>query len=388
MQTLTETPQPKQGRLKGAFKWLWPLVGFAILATGQALLGAIHWLNLPTDSLAAFKLITFPELKYPPYFWTVLLIVGVGLLLLIGGSRTVSVTTVRDFEMAVRPALHPKLAARWRVPFLILIVATSLTVGAAVWLAISNKGDLPPLVWLVALVLVSLTLYTVDRNAGSQSVPTGVETVVIAGYLLWLLLLGFLFKNIGDQDLPLRVIIGLVGGAAAFGLWRTKFLSGEIVALGLLGLLGMAIYTYGLTDWKYAYVGDEYAFFDKANHLLIHVDTNNLLAANGVYDLNPVFASYIHSFTMALYGPHVFGWRIGETLHGVAGRANVVSFCARFCFRARRRVSRANLPGFASPVGSIQSRLQQFASPGSPRDGSGFGGAGSPTPLLARCLSV
>ncbi len=330
MQTLTETLQPKQSGFKRTFKLFWSLVGFAILLVGQALFGAIHWLNLPTDSLASLKLITFPELKYPSYFWTVLLIAGGGLLILLWSLCKVSVSTVRDFETAAPPALRFKAPAQWRIPFLVLIVATVIMAGAAIWLAISNRGDLHPLVWLAALVLVGLTLYAVDRNAGGQSVPTLGEATIVTGYLLWLLLLGFLFKNIGDQDLWLRVIIGLAGTAAAFGLWRTKLLSGGIIAFGLLGLLGLSVYTYGLTDWKYAYVGDEYAFFDKANHLLTHVDTNNLLAADGVYDLNPVFASYIHSFTMALYGPHVFGWRIGETLMVLLTAPLLYLFVRRF----------------------------------------------------------
>ena len=75
-----------------------------------------------------------------------------------------------------------------------------------------------------------------------------------------------------------------------------------------------AVYTFDLTSWRYAFIGDEYAFFEFANNIINGVARPYVLSPMGAYDVHPVFATYVQIATMSLFGNDIYGWRISESL--------------------------------------------------------------------------
>lgn len=59
----------------------------------------------------------------------------------------------------------------------------------------------------------------------------------------------------------------------------------------------------------YAYIGDEYAFFDKAISI-VDGDRPNIFSQQGVYGYHPVLDSYYQTIFIYLFGPNVYGWKI------------------------------------------------------------------------------
>ncbi|MEP7198529.1 MAG: glycosyltransferase family 39 protein, partial [Chloroflexota bacterium] len=88
----------------------------------------------------------------------------------------------------------------------------------------------------------------------------------------------------------------------------------EAVALVVVVTLAFAVYTLDLMSWRYAFIGDEYAFYEFANNIIRGFNRPYLLSPRGAYDVHPVFATFVQVATITLYGNDIYGWRISETL--------------------------------------------------------------------------
>jgi len=83
----------------------------------------------------------------------------------------------------------------------------------------------------------------------------------------------------------------------------------EWIGLGLAAVVAMGIYASGFRSWKYAFIGDEYAFYWKAEQIagkgLLQL---NWFEANGVYGGNPLALSGWQALWMKVFGVNNFGW--------------------------------------------------------------------------------
>lgn len=71
-----------------------------------------------------------------------------------------------------------------------------------------------------------------------------------------------------------------------------------------------------LTDWRYNYIGDEYAFYQVAYELSSGGPFDMFWQA-GVYSTHPLVSSWIPSVTMRIFGDGIFGWKMGLVLVSV-----------------------------------------------------------------------
>jgi 4-amino-4-deoxy-L-arabinose transferase-like glycosyltransferase/streptogramin lyase len=340
--------------------------GLVLVATTPFVSGLDHWFNLPSNFLyewrPSYSLPYFSNLHYPFYFGPALIPGLVGLVLFqISGNPA---RLLPDLLKSPRlPEINLSDTTRgWQHAFKWLLRATTLLLAFTISQAIINRGDLHPLLWLLNLVSGGLTLYCNDRANQRSSVVARSEIRLICGYILYLLALAFVFRNPTTETLTLlagaaltgwlwfkpnpvsriSLLIGvLVLGESAFlvlrpgatfgdeiirlelvavalalcgWLWRTRRLPAEIAGFLAATFSAFAAYTYQFTSWRYTFIGDEFSFFERAKGYLTDGNFPNPLDWRGVYDLNPVFASYIHVGSMTLFGMDVYGWRISETL--------------------------------------------------------------------------
>ncbi|HEV2037364.1 MAG TPA: hypothetical protein VGQ96_02065, partial [Candidatus Eremiobacteraceae bacterium] len=132
---------------------------------------------------------------------------------------------------------------------------------------------------------------------------------MLIGYVAFLLLLAIAFRE------PIsRAAAILIALSAGIWTWRKRPGMREIIAFALVVMGAIAVYTFDLTSWRYAFIGDEYAFFEFANNIINGVARPYVLSPMGAYDVHPVFATYMQIATMSLFGSDIYGWRISETL--------------------------------------------------------------------------
>lgn len=66
-------------------------------------------------------------------------------------------------------------------------------------------------------------------------------------------------------------------------------------------------------NWRYAYIGDEWAFYGMAESIA-HGSPFDLLSQAGVYGIHPLANSAYQALVMHIFGINVFGWRMAATL--------------------------------------------------------------------------
>jgi sugar lactone lactonase YvrE/4-amino-4-deoxy-L-arabinose transferase-like glycosyltransferase len=71
-----------------------------------------------------------------------------------------------------------------------------------------------------------------------------------------------------------------------------------------------------LANWRYSYIGDEYAFLQVAHELYSGRAFDPFWQA-GVYSTHPLLSSWIPALTMRLFGADVVGWKLGLVAMGV-----------------------------------------------------------------------
>lgn len=293
------------------------LLGLALLLLGQAWISAVHWLQLPrntSDGLSSISCSILPicNLRYPPYFGLVLLILLVAMVLLGLSLRRVALSmTGGDIDLSV-PHTY---SGRWRRLFLLLATLAVLVTAFTAYNAISTANRYPhPLLWFGTILLWGIAFYSLDRATGRPSIITFASILGVLGYILLLLLLGFLYHTPVLQSSESRIAFVIGVTLALYGLWRVKRISGLVAIWILIAVVGLAIYTYQLDSWRYAFVGDEYAFYNAAQIFLRNPNISNLLSSRGVYSSHPVFATFVQSLTLLLYGENIYGWRFNSVL--------------------------------------------------------------------------
>jgi 4-amino-4-deoxy-L-arabinose transferase-like glycosyltransferase len=83
------------------------------------------------------------------------------------------------------------------------------------------------------------------------------------------------------------------------------------IAAAVLCVISVAVNLVQLTNWYFAWVGDEYAFYGAARAILAGA-TWNFFDLTFVYFAHPVADSVFQAAVMRVVGETVFGWRVAE----------------------------------------------------------------------------
>ncbi len=119
-------------------------------------------------------------------------------------------------------------------------------------------------------------------------------------------------------------IVGLLGCASPFAPSVTRIMVGlrvawrsirwfDVVIVGVLTVIFLAVNATDLDDWYYASIGDEYNFYE----LAVHFSQNGIddpFSQRGVYDFHPRLGIVLKSIPMDVFGQGHFGWKFGSML--------------------------------------------------------------------------
>ena len=284
-----------------------------LLALAHVLLGGGLWLGIGDDAFAflqplACLLPIFCTLNFQHYFGIAFMLAAIGCLgLILAAGRTLSMPAGRDLDPLPGPL---RFGTRFsRIGFRVLLALVVLAAAGFAIVALTPPGNPPPLLWLAVLALAAVTFGWADRAARRRAFFSPRELLLLGGYVTFLLVLAFAFRE------PfLRAIAMVAVLAAALWLWRARPGAREPVAFALIVMAALAVYSFDLMSWRYAFIGDEYAFFDFANNIINAASRPYLLSPMGAYDVHPVFATYVQVATITLFGNDIYGWRISESL--------------------------------------------------------------------------
>lgn len=69
-----------------------------------------------------------------------------------------------------------------------------------------------------------------------------------------------------------------------------------------------------IDSWRYAAIGDEYAFFGLARAMELGTVDANIFSQVGVYDQRPVGTTAIQALSMGIFGADSYGWRLATPI--------------------------------------------------------------------------
>lgn len=113
----------------------------------------------------------------------------------------------------------------------------------------------------------------------------------------------------------------LIAGALTFGLgsrWTVRLGSSmhplEHVTMLGLSLVALLLVMSRAWSWRFAFIGDEWVFFEMARVINHRPDGFELLALRDTVGYHTILSFTFQSWIMALAGENVFGWRLASSL--------------------------------------------------------------------------
>lgn len=160
------------------------------------------------------------------------------------------------------------------------------------------------------LYLCGWCLYSIPLTAASGWLRANAR--ILFGYGLGLAAVSLLLYNFFARN-EISLVALAVAALAAFVLVP---LQRKIHPAFWLLLLALVVFSVRLNAWYYAFIGDEYAFFDAADQI-VHSRTmeeigKNFFHGTFVYSTQPYFASFLMAIPVKLFDEFNFGWRFGS----------------------------------------------------------------------------
>jgi hypothetical protein len=147
----------------------------------------------------------------------------------------------------------------------------------------------------------------------------------LGGAALWSFVVAKLWSGSYGETYPLLFGLSLIGLLAPFLRWdlsaglriRLRFHWWEPLLVAALSGAFFALNVRDLDGWRYAYIGDEGAFFNVAREI-DQGHTWNLFSQAGAYGYHPLATSAYQAMVMKVFGVDYFGWKMASLLSIVA----------------------------------------------------------------------
>jgi hypothetical protein len=147
----------------------------------------------------------------------------------------------------------------------------------------------------------------------------------LGGATVWSFVVARLWSGRYEESYPLLFGLSLIGLLAPFARFdlsaglriRFRFHWWEPLLVAALSGAFFALNVRDLDAWRYAYIGDEGAFFNTA-HEIVDGKTWNLFSQAGPYGYHPLATSAYQAMVMKVFGVDYFGWKMASLLAIVA----------------------------------------------------------------------
>lgn len=100
---------------------------------------------------------------------------------------------------------------------------------------------------------------------------------------------------------------------------RNPLSGGEWIFIVVATLAAVALCSFDLLSYKYAFIGDEFSFYTCARDILLGKSGwKNIFSEEGVYGYHPRLSTYYQAAVMKVFGMNNFGWRFSSVLAAAA----------------------------------------------------------------------
>ncbi len=204
----------------------------------------------------------------------------------------------------------------WRFVWITLLTLLGLTcISIQAYQVLSGAKTPSPVLWLTGIGALAAVALIWDAQRSSLLGQTLAGLLLATGMALLLIGAGVAIAQ-PVNALPL-MLIGLllsIGGAV----WMARTDSGlEVTDYGLmlgLGILALLLGIGRIWSWRYAFVGDEWGFFDLATTIIHRPELHTLFSVVDANAYHTLFSSSLQAWIMRLAGENVYGWRLSSLL--------------------------------------------------------------------------
>ena len=179
----------------------------------------------------------------------------------------------------------------------------------------------PPLIWLLGLLTLLIFCWRLDRNQTGTAPwnllsPAVLNGIYLCAIALLLLTVAALHSQRWLEVVSFGILSILMWLRVLASSWKRWDLSSRLerLILPLITLGSFLLLTFGLNNWAWSFIGDEYDFYDLARQFANGNMTYPLLSGAGVYGVHPVLSSVWQGITMWLFGTDSYGWRVSNSL--------------------------------------------------------------------------
>jgi len=294
------------------------LISLGLLVLTQVIFSIAIWLHWDLQWLESLRPLAcawpgFCELRFPPYAligFAVALLAG----LLFGWwlHRLPIFPVLADWPRA--PMTISSIQHLINLPNLLGLAAFLVCEGYIAAQVIQRQA-VSPVAWLVGLGLLMGLVWQADRARGVSiklplrglSYMAGLSTLLIA--LAAVSSGRFVLAGLSSAATVLLLLASLRGWSRWDWTQQLEWICLPAVTAGSFLLL-----SYGLRDWNWSWIGDEYAFYEAGCQIVNGRAEWLSLSGTSVFDQHPVFSSVWQAITMWLFGADSYGWRISNPL--------------------------------------------------------------------------
>lgn len=203
----------------------------------------------------------------------------------------------------------------WRTWLAVLMTVFGL--GVVAYEAVQALDGAVPstYLWLAGLAALTLAAVFWDAVDVSSLTITMADLTVAVGLAVTVIGVG------GMLAWQLPGVLLVLAGLAVFlaGSWWSQragshLAVGEHATMLVLSLAALLLAMSRAWSWRFAFIGDEWTFYEVARSLLHRPSALQLLGLRNPNDYHSVFSFALQSWVMRVGGESVFGWRLASVL--------------------------------------------------------------------------
>ncbi len=204
----------------------------------------------------------------------------------------------------------------WRFVWITLLTLLGLTsISIQAYQVLAGTQTPSPALWLTGIGSLAAVALIWDLQRPSLLAQTVTGLLLAIGMAPMLLGVGVVIAQ-PVNAVPLFLLGALLFIGGALGMARAESdLDATDYALMLgLGIIALLLGIGRIWSWRYAFVGDEWGFFDLATTIIHRPELHTLFSVVDANSYHTLFSSALQAWVMRLAGETVYGWRLSSLL--------------------------------------------------------------------------